>query len=178
MSVESLLGKGLKTVLGLVTGGISDRVMEIVDEVVGPDMTPEQRATLKISVEQEITKREKAAHDAADQAERNLNDRIAAQEGTAADLQQMPIVGRLVLFARGSQRPVWGFAVLFMDMKVFSGAWKLETSAIDGGLLTVQSAFWVINFLVLGFLFGERAVKNVIPLISAYLGKQTAKTDI
>ena len=36
--------------------------------------------------------------------------------------------------------------------------------------LDVQSVFWVINFLVLGFLFGERAMRNILPLLQQRMG--------
>lgn len=55
-----------------------------------------------------------------------------------------------------------------MDFMVFSGAWKIDEFVKIVGNNTIgtniESAFWMINFLVLGFLFGERAMKNVLPL--------------
>jgi hypothetical protein len=52
-----------------------------------------------------------------------------------------------------------------MDFMVFSGQWPLTGSTTQNAAnsLDLQSAFWVINFLVLGFLFGERAMRNVMP---------------
>ena len=42
--------------------------------------------------------------------------------------------------------------------------------------LDLQSAFWVINFLVLGFLFGERAMRNVMPFFQRRFQGDTAQT--
>jgi len=80
-------------------------------------------------------------------------------EGTASDLKSIPVLGAVMLFLRGSQRPVWGFATILLDYQVFSASWKLDDPIIS-------NAFWVVNFLVLGFLFGERAVTNIMPFIT------------
>ena len=82
-------------------------------------------------------------------------------------------LGRIVIFLRGAQRPIWGYFVLVMDIMVFSGRWnlvKLAEQTKTASMVDIQSAFWIINFLVLGFLFGERAVKNVMPLLQKQMG--------
>ncbi|WP_230413519.1 hypothetical protein [Zooshikella ganghwensis] len=61
-----------------------------------------------------------------------------------------------MLFLRGAQRPVWGFATLYLDLCWFA-TWQLTVQQ--------ETALTLINVLVLGFLFGERAIKNVMPLI-------------
>ncbi len=99
-----------------------------------------------------------------------LNDRIAQQEGTASDLKTIPFLGPIMLFLRGAQRPIWGFGVLYMDFMIFSGAWILKVNENGSGMQ--ENAFWVINFLVLGFLFGERAIKNVLPLVNQFLANK------
>ena len=101
---------------------------------------------------------------AAQAANEEFNNRIISMEGTASDLQQFGVIGKILVLLRGVQRPIWGFAILYIDLKVFSGEWALSHST---GGDPLASAFWVINLLVLGFLFGERAVKNVLPLIQA-----------
>ncbi|MBR8534050.1 hypothetical protein KDU71_00630 [Carboxylicivirga sediminis] len=100
------------------------------------------------------------------EAEQEFNQRIKDLEGTAKDLHQSGWLGKLVLFMRGAQRPSWGYFVAYMDYMVFAGNWSLK------GNEKLESAFWIINFLVLGFLFGERAVKNVAPLVSEMMGKK------
>ncbi|MBK3516983.1 hypothetical protein [Carboxylicivirga marina] len=100
------------------------------------------------------------------EAEQEFNQRIKDLEGTAKDLQQSGWLGKVVLFMRGAQRPLWGYFVAYMDYMVFAGNWTLK------GNEKLESAFWIINFLVLGFLFGERAVKNVAPLVSEMMSKK------
>ena len=57
---------------------------------------------------------------------------------------------------------------------VFSARWKMEDLVASVGDNTigrnVESAFWVVNLLVLGFLFGERAAKNVLPMLRGVKG--------
>ena len=129
-----------------------------------PDMSEEQKANVTLALKKIELERDIAANKAMAEAEKSINERIAAHEGTAKDLMAFPLVGRVIIFARGCQRPVWGFGVMWADVQWFSGAW---------GQLSQQqeSALWVINLLVHGFLFGERAIKNVMPFVSAYLGK-------
>jgi len=172
MDIGDILGRAAKGILNAATGGLSDTVIDIVDDVLGGNedsgLSPDQRAKVKIAVEREVTKREVNAARASIDAERVLNERIAALEGTASDLKALPVVGRLVIFLRGAQRPVWGFGSLYMDYMVFSKKWPLTPESYE------EIAFWTINFLVLGFLFGERAVKNILPMVMAFLEARKA----
>lgn len=142
----------------IATGGLGSAVMDIVKTYFPPDISPEKRAQMQVELERLAMEREKNTNDAIRDSEQAINERIKAYEGTAADLASMPILGPLMLFLRGAQRPIIGYATIVLDYQVFSGAWKLAPGE-------QSSAFWVINLLVLGFLFGERAVKNVAPLI-------------
>ena len=58
-----------------------------------------------------------------------------------------------------------------MNYMVFSKTWDLSSNQ------QLESAFWIINFLVLGFLFGERAVKNVAPMVNDMIAKRAGKAD-
>ena len=84
-------------------------------------------------------------------------------EGTSSDLRSIPVIGALALFLRGLQRPTWGFGILFADYMWLSGVWDLDEPMTD--------VIFLVNFLVLGFLFGERAIKNLEPLITKLLAK-------
>jgi len=92
-----------------------------------------------------------------------FNSRLKDMEGTAKDLKSIPVLGPIVIFLRGTQRPVWGFATLYLDYKWFSGDWTLDDQQ--------GSAAAIINLLVLGFLFGERAIKNLEPLLLKLFAK-------
>ncbi len=134
---------------------IVDRFVETKDE-----KSKIKRELIELAHKQEMEVQKKIF-----EAEHEFNQRIKDMEGTAKDLTQAGWLGKIVLFFRGLQRPLWGYGVMFMDVMVFSERWNL----IEGS--GKESAFWVINFLVLGFLFGERAVKNVGPLVAQMFGK-------
>ena len=143
----------------VATGGLAQQVFNVVKTYFPPNMSPEQEANAKLELERIQMQREKQTNDAAREAEQSLNERIREYEGTASDLKGIPYFGPLMILLRGAQRPIIGYGTLYLDFQVFSGAWKLASE-------TQESAFWIINFLVLGFLFGERAVKNVAPLLA------------
>lgn len=156
----------LSGVLSVLTGGSSDVATNIgtglVDAIKSyfpPDMTPEQKANIELAANNFGLQKQIEAAKEINDAEKALDDRIAMYEGSASDLKAVPILGPVMLFLRGAQRPVWGFATIYIDYAVFSGMWKLSDP-------TVANAFWIVNSLVLGFLFGERAVTNVMPYIT------------
>lgn len=152
----------------IATGGLGKTIIETIKEYFPPEMSAEQRANISLAATQLELQKAREFSDAQRAAEEALDARIAMYEGTASDLKSIPILGALMLFARGAQRPVWGFATMLLDYQVFSGAWKLEGDIIP-------NAFWVVNFLVLGFLFGERAVTNVMPFITNMIQAKNAK---
>ena len=141
-----------------LTGGLADKAYKVVKDYFPPDMSDEQKAQVKLQLEKLQLEKQVEANRALLDAEKSVNERVAQLEGTAKDLLGMPVIGRVVLFARGCQRPAWGFGVMYADLMWFSGQWVDMTQQ-------QESALWVINLLVLGFLFGERAVKNVAPLL-------------
>lgn len=151
-------------ILDVFSGGLASTVMDGIKSYFPPDMSNKQKAALNLELQKIELQKQSELSKAVAEAERLVNERIAQHEGTAKDLMALPFVGRIVIFARGCQRPIWGFATLWADLQWFSGAWSEITDK-------QESALWVINLLVLGFLFGERAVKNVTPLIAQYFGK-------
>jgi len=148
-------------ILSILGSNVIDKVANVVDRFV---TTKEEKELLKIEMQKILHLQEMEGQKFALEAEHEFNNRIKELEGTAKDLQQFGWIGRIVIFFRGLQRPLWGYGVAYMDVMVFSGKWMLEDQEI-------KSAFWVINFLVLGFLFGERAIKNVAPLIKEIIKK-------
>lgn len=163
----------LSKIADTLTGGLAGTILDTVKAYIPPGMTPQQEADLKLSLERLELEKQKEVNKAVADAEKAINARIAEYEGTASDLKAIPIIGPILIFARGAQRPVWGFATLYFDFLWFTG--DLGMLAQDGiRTLTEKQevGLIVINFLVLGFLFGERAVKNLIPIISQYMGKK------
>ena len=152
MSLTNVLTK----VGDALSGGLFESIYKTVTTYFPPNMPEEKREELKIALQELTRQRESDAQRHMQEAERLLTERIKELEGTAADLKALPIVGRIILFARGAQRPVWGFFTMYLDWRWFS-EWQLNTQQ--------QTALIAINLLVLGFLFGERAAKNVAPFV-------------
>lgn len=152
-------------VASLFGGGLVDSVIKTVEKYLPPDMSPSEKATMELDLQRMAFEKQKQADAMMADAERRVTERISLLEGTATDLRSIPLLGPAMLFLRGSQRPTWGFAVMYADMMWFSGKW---------GVMTVQqeSALWVINLLVLGFVFGERAVANLAPIISDIMSRR------
>ena len=157
----------LEKLADVATGGLASTIFEAVKTYFPPDMPPEKKAEMQIAIERIAMEREKNVNDAIRESEQAINDRIKIYEGTASDLTAIPVLGTIMLFLRGAQRPIIGYVTIYLDYMVFSGQWKL----LPG---TQESCFWIINFLVLGFLFGERALKNVAPLITEIMQARKA----
>lgn len=151
------------------SGSIVTDVIDTVKEYFPPDMTEAEKLSMKLALENQMIKREMVLHKQLMDAEKSVTDRIAQLEGTASELKTIPIIGPLMIFLRGCQRPLFGYACLYFDYMVFSGQWIL----IDGG--TLSAAFMVVNLLILGFLFGERAVKNVAPFLERIVASKAGK---
>ncbi|WAX23119.1 hypothetical protein pA_gene0078 [Vibrio phage 13VT501A] len=154
----------LDKIANFFTGGLADTVMDGIKAYFPPDMSDEQKAAVNLEIQKIELQKTIELNKAVADAEKAINERIATHEGTAKDLQALPVVGRLIIFARGCQRPLWGFGVMWADVMWFSGQWS-DLSQQQ------ESALWLINLLVLGFLFGERAIKNVAPLVSQVMKK-------
>lgn len=155
----------LEKLTDIVGGSLFKEAKEVIMAYWPPEATPEKRLELQAKLNEiELLKTRQIDQAIAD-AETRLTERIAMTEGSAQDLRAIPGVGPVVLFLRGLQRPIWGYATLYGDAMWFMGRWQLSQQQ--------ESALWVINFLVLGFLFGERAIQNVAPLIGEIMAKRT-----
>lgn len=139
------------------SGGLGSAIVDTVKDYFPPSMSDLEKAELSMRINDAANKQANAAAKIANEAQAEFNDRIKEMEGTAKDLKAIPFIGSIIIFLRGCQRPVWGYATLYIDFMVFSGKWTTLTE-------TQESAVWVVNLLVLGFLFGERAIKNIMPL--------------
>lgn len=142
----------------IVGGSLFKEAKEVVMAYWPPEVSPEKRLELQAKLNDIELEKSRQLDQAIADAETRLTERIALTEGSAQDLRALPVIGPMVLFLRGLQRPAWGYATLYGDAMWFMGRWNLNAQQ--------ESALWVINFLVLGFLFGERAVQNVAPLIA------------
>lgn len=144
-------------------GPIFKEIKEGVMAYFPPDMSPQQKAEAELKIQELLHKKQMEANKVLSEASAQLDKRIGEQEGTAKDLRALPILGPIVLFLRGLQRPMWGFLTMWMDFKWFFGTYTFTEQQ--------QTAMIVINVLVLGFLFGERTIKNLEPLIIKVFAK-------
>ncbi len=154
---------GLTNLLG---GNLFKEIKETLMAYLPPSLTAQQKAEIELQLEKVANEKQLQINQQLNEAASQLDKRIAEQEGTAADLKALPILGRIVLFLRGLQRPTWGFATLYMDFLWFFGDHTFSDRQETGMI--------VINLLVLGFLFGERTVKNLEPLIVKVFAKGTS----
>lgn len=155
-------------VTDFLTGGIGSKIVDKVLKQFPDRLSDAEKAEIQAAVVEATREHEIKLLEFAKEQDEDFNSRIKELEGTASDLKQFGWPGKIIIFLRGTQRPLWGYSVLYMDFMVFSGQWKIDEFVKVVGTNTIganiESAFWVINFLVLGFLFGERAMKNVLPL--------------
>ena len=144
-----------------VGGSLFKEIKDTVVQYLPPDMTPQQKAEAELKLQELLHKKQIDAQKILNESAAQLDARIREQEGTAKDLKTIPILGSIILFARGCQRPFWGFFTAYLDYK-----WLV------GGVVYTEMqelALVALNVLVLGFLFGERTVQNVLPLITRWL---------
>ena len=161
----------LSKVIDALSGGFGSKLVETVRGYFPPSMSDAEKRDFELKLLEVSHRQEIELLAAAQSAEAEFNRRIEAMEGTASDLARIPILGPVMLFFRGCQRPIFGFYTLIMDYLVFSGSWTIP----EGSRL--EAAFFAINLLVLGFLFGERTLKNVLPILLPYFAKTSSREE-
>lgn len=153
----------LAKLMSALGGDIFGTIIDTAKAYFPPSMSEAEKSQAELALVKVKAEAEMKLTEATQAIQASFDQRIRDIEGTAADLKAIPFLGPLIIFLRGMQRPIWGFAVLVLDYYVFSGAWAIaENSRQD-------TCFLIINFLVLGFLFGERAMQNLAPLIERLL---------
>lgn len=158
----------LSKVTDFLGGSLFKEIKETVTEYFPPNLSPLEKAELEQKLKIFLHQKEMEVQEKLKEASAQLDKRIAEQEGTASDLKSIPFLGPIMLFARGCQRPLWGFFTMYIDYR-----WFFEMHEFTEQQST---AMIVINFLVLGFLFGERTIKNLEPLIIKVFGN-TGKSN-
>ena len=159
-----------KKISNLSANVIKDQIFKILPSTISEDVKGDMSRKLEEVLEKELVDIKIASV----RLENDIEDTIEKLSKTTKDLEKIPFLGSVGMFLRGMQRPVWGFALLYIDLNVLSGTWPiLKKGATDIAMNdTVASAFWFINILILGFLFGERAARNVVPMINKRFGKK------
>jgi len=143
----------------LISGdGLVAKGMDFVNERWPPDMSEEQREQMGVVIKDMLHKQQMDIAEAAREDEKLFNERTIAMEGTASDLKTIPYLGGLIIFLRGAFRPIFSYVTMYFDYLYFVTDTTTWTDRQEALLLA-------INLLVLVFFFGERALKNVMPLI-------------
>ena len=93
-------------IASLFGGGLVDSMLDTVKAYFPPCMTTQQEAELKLELERLAFEKQKQADAMLADAERQVTERISLLEGTATDLRAVPVIGPIMLFMRGAQRPV------------------------------------------------------------------------
>jgi hypothetical protein len=166
MGLKDIAGKVVKGISGVFKGtggGLVSNVLGIVDNLI-PD--PAAKAQIELALKEGLHRMEMEVMQVQNEQTQMFNNRIQSMEGTANDLKSIPILGSIIIFLRGCQRPIWGFACLYIDFMTLSGTWSIGEDPQRKMLVII------INVLVLTFLFGERAMKNLTPLIMQFFGKK------
>ena len=132
---------------------------KVIDNIFPDKLSEIDRAKLRIELENFEHKRALEIQKLILEADAEFNQRIIEMEGTAGDLKAVPLIGPIILLFRGLMRPLWCYATFWLDYQWVSGAFGKLTE-------TQEASLYLINFLVLGFLFSERAIKNTMPAIS------------
>jgi len=161
--------------ISFLTGGVGEKIVDTVTRQFPPRLSEGERKQITEAIRGAAREHELKLIQMAQEEQTEFDSRIKDLEGTAKDLNQSGWLGRIIIFLRGAQRPLWGYFVLVLDIMVFSGKWKLTVGTAADTPLDLVSAFWIVNLLVLGFLFGERAVRNVMPIIRSQFPGQKAQ---
>lgn len=158
----------MSKLIDFLTGGVGSEIVKGVSGFIRDQfpakLSDADQAAIQIKLTEVANQQINRAAELAHQDQAEFNARIKEMEGTASDLRAIPILGPVILFLRGLQRPAWGFFTMYADWQWFTA----ETAYTE----QQQTAMIVINMLVLTFLFGERAIKNLEPLIIKVFAKK------
>ncbi len=152
-----MIGNILKKLLGN-----GDGLIKMVDGLIDTKAEKQER---ELKIKQFLHSKEIESERLSFDIEKEFNNRIKDLEGTASDLKDLGWVGKIILFLRGAFRPLVSYAMAYVDIMVFSKQWALPEDE------QIVNTFWLINMVIFVFYFGERAIKNVAPLLATYLKK-------
>ena len=150
-------------IVDVIGGGLVSGIIDVAKSYFPPDMSEAQKLEAEMKMLQIKASVDLQIQEMLNESERAFNDRIIQMDGTAEQLKSVFFIGPLIILLRAIQRPLWGFGTLYMDWMVFSDTWKIPTDSRE------DMCFLSINLIVLIFLFGEKAFKNIAPLIERLL---------
>jgi len=149
----------LSGIKGLLSGdGLIAKGLDFVNKRWPPNMSEADKKQMEIVIQDMLHHQQMEIAEAARADEQQFNERTIALEGTASDLKAIPYVGSIIIFMRGAFRPLFSYMTAYFDYLYFVTNTSGWTDRQEALLLS-------INLLVLIFFFGERAMKNVLPII-------------
>jgi len=157
MSLIDTLGDVGKGLLNFVSGGLGDKIVDTVKGFFPASMSEQEKLEMQLRIKDAAHKQEMELMQLLNESEKEFNKRTIALEGTAKDLKVIPFIGPIIIFLRGAFRPLTSYVVVYMDFMTLSGQWHVSDK---------------LTILVLGFFFGERAMKNITPIIGQYFGNK------
>ncbi len=161
MAIASIAGGIAK----FFSGGVGKEIVEIIGRQFPGKLSDEELAEIERQAAELEHKREADAMMWAREQDLQFFQFTKDMEGTASDLKTIPYIGGLIIFFRGAFRPTFAYFTLWLDAQWF----LTQTSSVWTD--QQNTAMIVINVVVLVFFFGERAVKNLLPLIGEVFGK-------
>jgi hypothetical protein len=174
------------------SNGFITKVSNAVDQYLPISTTEKEKADVRLAISNAIVKEACSLLDVAHRNEVEENIQLKMLDGTANDLLQAGKLGKFLLVWRGFQRPLWNFGVfIFSFFWFFTDKIKLHYREIpdptninevlyqaDPITQTKLMVIIIVYSLVLGALFGERAFRNLIPLITSILSMFTGRKPI
>ena len=146
-------------ILGFLSGGFAEKGLGLISKVVKDKDQAEQLAhEFRALVNEQGHELALLTEQHDMERERMFNERTIAMEGTAKDLQAVPYVGAIIILLRGAFRPLFAYLVAYFDWLWFKAGMNFDEQ--QGALLLA------LNVIVMIFYFGERAAKNIIPVIA------------
>jgi hypothetical protein len=158
----------LKGLMSFLKGDFVKNAMDFVNTRWPPNMSESDKAQMELVITDMLHKQAMDLAAVAQKDEAAFNQRIVDLEGTAHDLKSIPFIGALIIFLRGAFRPMFAYMVAYVD-------WLYFTTDTAHWPEQQQTLLIAINLLVLAFFFGERAMKNVMPLITSAIAAKVAK---
>ena len=140
--------------------GFIKNALDFINSRWPPNMSEADRTKMEVVLKDLLHKQQIELLEAARDDEQMFNERTIALEGTASDLKSVPYIGAVVIFMRGMFRPAFSYMTMYIDFVYF-------TTNTSGWSEQQQTLLLAMNLLVLVFFFGERAMKNIMPLIAA-----------
>lgn len=147
--------------------GFADTAVQLIKDYFPPDMSAEKKAKLEMALKEQACKEDLRQQELALKEREQFQTRIKELEGSAEELKGLPVVGRVILFLRGVQRPLWGLGTFYLNYLFLTGQLPNPQQ--------VQILLYIMNMLVLGFLFGDKAAASIKPMLANVLkaGRKT-----